>query len=280
MEQQTNHQNIGTIKKQYMVWFFAGGEARNDRFNIFTGSFIRLMKQIMGNDFDFIRGIYFNSNMINVIWTLNNCQRPLKNPYENRFVKVAFNQIISKHQDPDTQLIMVASSTGSTIAAQTACFLAEQNREKHYFRKPVHLGLGACLISRESDLFNRLLDYQKEGHLGTIVFDELQDEDDNIRDTGGTTSREAYSNAFGLMFPFFSKKFSGPSFLNTNPEKGHVHRKRSKTVRKALDYIDILFIKHKLAGDLYRQKAIAVVEEEFAKLNPGKPAANIPGQQV
>jgi hypothetical protein len=29
------------FKNRYMVWFFAGGETRDNRFNIFTGSFIR-----------------------------------------------------------------------------------------------------------------------------------------------------------------------------------------------------------------------------------------------
>jgi hypothetical protein len=67
------------------------------------------------------------------------------------------------------------------------------------------------------------------------------------------------------MFPFFSKKFKGPSFLNTHPEKGHVHRMRSKTVQKALDYIDIILIKHKLAGTHYMEKAITVIEEENRK---------------
>ncbi len=266
--------------KKYMVWFFAGGETRDDRFNIFTGSFIRLMKQIMGDDFDFIRGIFFNSNMINVIWTLNNCQKPLRNPHKNRFIKAAVRQIISDNHCPDNQVIMVASSTGSTIVAQTACYLAELNRDNRFFKKPIHLGLGSSVISKESDLFKRLLDYQKGGRLGTIVFDDLQDEDDSIRGIGGTTRREAYSNSFGLMFPFFSRKFSGPSFLNTHPEKGHIHRKRSRTVRKALDYINVLLIKHKLAGYQYQQKAIAVVEKESALPDPGKPAAAyFPGQR-
>ena len=263
-----------------MVWFFGGGETRDNRFNIFTGSFIRLMKQIMGDNFDFIRGIYFNSNMINVIWTLNNCQRPLKNPQKNRFINVASGQIFSNGYNRDTQLVLVASSTGSIIAAQTACYLAEQNRDKRYFKKPIHLGLGSCIISRESDLFKKLLDYQNEGSLGIIVLEDLHDEDDNTRGIGGTTRREAYLNAFGVMFPFFSKKFSGPSFLNTHAEKGHIHRKRSKTVRKALDYIDVLLIKHKLAGDQYCLKAKALIEKKSAKGQPEEPAPNILGLQA
>jgi hypothetical protein len=251
---------------KYRVWFFAGGETRNDKFNIFTGSFIRLMKEIMGDDFDFIRSIFYNSNMINVIWTLNNCQRLLKNPQNHRFIKTATDQILSNGYNPDLQLALVASSSGSIIAAQTACYLSELNRENRFFIKPFHLGLGSCAISKESDLFKKLLEYHKKGGIGTFVFDDLHDEDDSSRGTGGSTRREAYSNAFGLMFPFFSKKFSGPSFLNTHPEKGHVHRRRSKTVQKALDYIDVLLIKHKLAGEYYLVRAKEVLAREAAIL--------------
>jgi len=249
-------------RKQYMVWFFAGGEARNNRFNTFTGSFIKLMKEIMENEFDFIRDIYFNLDAINVMWTLNNCQRPLKNPQNKRIIKTASRQIFSNGYNPDIQMVLVSSSTGSVVAAQTACYLAEQNRERAHFRKPIHLGLGSSIISKESELYKKLIDYQEEGIIGNIVFDDLLDKDDNSHGTGGKNRREAWSNAFGLMFPFFSKKFSGPSFLNTHPEKGHVHRKRSKTVRKALDFIDVLLIKHRLAGDNYAEKAETVIRKE------------------
>jgi hypothetical protein len=64
------------------------------------------------------------------------------------------------------------------------------------------------------------------------------------------------------MFPFFSKKFSGPSFLNTHPVKGHLQRRRSKRVRKAFDFVDVLLTKHKLAGDYCFEKARIVIREE------------------
>jgi len=172
-------------------------------------------------------------------------------------------QVFSKGYNPDTQIVLTASSTGSIVAAQTACFLAEQNRERLHFKKAIHLGLGSSIISKNSELFRKLVEYQKEGIVGKIIFDDLLDADDNSHGTGGATRREAWSNAFGLMFPFFSGKFSGPSFLNTHPEKGHVHRKRSKTVQKALDYIDVLLIKHKLAGDKNAERAKEVVSKQF-----------------
>ena len=257
-----NNKDIGTGKGRYMVLFFAGAETRDEKFNIFTGSFIRFMKQILGNDFTLIKGIYYNSPARNVIWALNNAQKPITDHENQKITLAAFRQIINAGLSTETQLIIVSSSSGSVVAAQTACYLAEKNRNKIYFKKPFHLVLGASLISPESDLYKHLVHCQAIGAIGTILHDEVQDEGDSSSGVGGVTRMEAYSNAFGLMFPFFSKKYKRPSFLNTHPEKGHLHRKRSKTVRKALDYIDVILIKHKLAGDHYMEKAIYLLNEE------------------
>jgi hypothetical protein len=67
-------------------------------------------------------------------------------------------------------------------------------------------------------------------------------------------------------FNVFSRKFKGPSFLNTHPQKGHIHRRRSQTVRKALDFIDILLVRHNLAGDYYRERAKEVINQESGKV--------------
>ena len=74
---------------------------------------------------------------------------------------------------------------------------------------------------------------------------------------------EAFRNAFGLMLPFLSVKFRRPSFLNTNRETGHIHRRRSQTIQKAIDYINIILIKNKLAGVYYMEKALEVIKEEI-----------------
>jgi hypothetical protein len=249
------------IGDKYMVWFFAGGETRDNRFNIFTGSLIRLMKQILEDNFEFIRGIYYNTKMMNVIWALNNAQKPIRDPGKQKITSAAFNQIISAGSTPDTQLVIISSSTGSIAAAQTACYIAEKNRNKIYLKKPFHLVLGASMVSPDSDLFKQLILFQKEGIIGTIIHDEIQDEGDNTAGVGGLTVREAYRNAFGLIFPFLSRKYSGPSFLNAHPENGHIHRKRSMSVRKAIDYINIILVKHKLAGEHYSQIAEKTMQD-------------------
>jgi hypothetical protein len=174
----------------------------------------------------------------------------------------AFDQIVEAGLAPDTQLIITSSSSGSIVAAQTACFMAKKNKDNIYFKKPFHLVLGSSMISPRSELFIQLLSYQKEGTIGTIIHNEIQDEGDNSTGVGGISRMEAYSNAFGILFPFLSGKFKGPSFLNTNHETGHIHRKRSKTVQKAIDYINIILIKNRLAGEYYMEKAAAVLKCE------------------
>jgi hypothetical protein len=251
---QINNVSIN-IKDKYKVWFFAGGETGDNKFNVFTGSFIRLMKQILEDDFDFIRGIYFKTAMMNVIWALNNAQKPVPDPENQKITASAFRQITTEGLSPDTQLIIVSSSSGSVVAAQTACFLAQKNMNNIYFRKPFHVVLGASMVSPRSDLYMKLLHYQNEGIIGTIIHEEVQDEGDTAAGVGGTTRGEAYRNAFGLMIPVLSRSFHGPSFLNTHPEKGHIHRKRSMTVQKAIDYINIILIRNQLAGEHYKDIA-------------------------
>lgn len=243
-------------QEKYAVWFFAGGETRNDKFNIFTGSFIKLMQQILKDDFHFIKGIYFRTPVMNVIWALNNGQFPLSDPGESRIIRAAYEQIVSSYTF-DYQIIIVSSSFGSIVAAQTACFLAENNIFRN---KPIHIVLGSSMISSESELFKRLVLYQATGKIGIIIHDEIQDEGDTVVGMCGKTRGEAYRNALGLVFPLISGKYKNPSFLNTHPERGHVHRKRSKSIQKALDYIDIILVRNMLAGDHYRARAIELLE--------------------
>jgi len=250
---------------KYKVWFFAGGETRDDKFNVFTGSFIQLMKKILKDDFEFIKGIYFKYPMMNVFWALNNSQKPIANHDDNKIFMTAFSQIVNAGLSPETQLIITSSSSGSVVAAQTACYLAQKNMNNIYFKKPFHLVLGASMISSKSALYKQLLQYQKGGIIGVILHDEVQDEGDSSAGVGGTSRLEAYKNAFGLMIPSLSRKFSGPSFMDTNPQTGHIHRRRSQTVQKAIDYIDIILIRNKLAGEYYKTLAETTLGNQLGK---------------
>ncbi len=249
-------------KTDYKVYFFAGGEAGNNRFNIFTGSYIRLMDQIMGDRFEIMKGIHFTSPAKNVLWALSNSQKPLTRPDKNRFLTSAASQIIGNITSPDTQIIITSSSTGSIVAAQTVCFLTSINIKERYFRPPLHLALGTSIISPESELFKQLVYLQNKGEIGVIIHDELQDQGDNTNGAGGTTRIEAYRNAAGLLLPGFSGKYSGPSFLNSHPVNGHLHRKRAQTVQKALDYINVIMVQYQLAGEQYSEKAKRIMNSE------------------
>jgi hypothetical protein len=247
--------------KSYKVWFFAGAETTDNRFNIFTDSYIRLMTRIFETDFKLIRGVYYRNSMLNVIWALNNAQNPIIKPENHKITRTALSQIVNDGLSADTQLIITSSSSGSVIAAQIACYLTEQNRKNLYFNKPLHLVLGASMIATDSPLFRQLIKYQEEGYIGTIIHDAVQDDGDNTVGVGGMSRQEAYRNAFGIMFPFLSSRFSGPSFLNTHPERGHIHRRRSMTFQKATDYVSAVLIKYRIAGDWYMEKAEKVLSE-------------------
>jgi hypothetical protein len=261
-EKSTN-QGLRYIMMNYKIFFFAGAETGQNRFNIFTGSFIRLMTKIFHDDFVLINGINFRLPMMNVFWALNNAQKPVPYPENQKITNGALRQITGTLLSHDTQIIIISSSSGSVMAAQTACWLSEKNRKFEYFTKPFHLVLGASMISPESELYRKLRDFQTAGLIGTILHDEVQDEGDSSVGVGGLSRSEAYRNAFGLMFPFLSRKFKRPSFLNTNPESGHLHRKRSRTVQKAIDYVRIILIDHNLAGEFYKEKAITAIKDDF-----------------
>lgn len=266
MSQESNSGLSDDLRGRYKVWFFAGGESGNNKFNVFTGSFIRLMRQILENDFELVKGIYYRLPVSNVVWALNHSQKPVTNPQGSRIIEAAFQQITHEASLPGTQIVIVSSSSGSVVAAQAACFLAKKHKEKQIFAKPFHIALGATMISKESELFALLLKYQDEGIISKIIYDDLQDEGDSSNGVGSTTRVKAWANAFGLMFPWFSKKYMRPSFLNTNPVRGHLHRRRSQTLRKALDFVEVILVKHNLAGDHYRQRVLSVLEQKAGKI--------------
>jgi hypothetical protein len=257
------YQDYSKLKNNYKVLFFAGGETHDNKFNTFTGSFISLMKEIFKDDFDFIRSVYFRSPMLNVIWALNHAQKPVSLTEKEQKVTTASQQIINACDSPETQLIILSSSSGSVLAAQTACALSFMILNNEISLKPFHLVLGASMISVQSDLYKQLIRFQNEGTIGIIIHDEVQDDGDNSHGVGGTSIPEAYINALRIMVPFLNRKYKGPSFLNTNPDTGHIHRRRSQTVQKALDYIDIILIRNKLAGDFYCDIAKELLASRF-----------------
>lgn len=221
-------------------WFFAGGDFKKGQPNMFTGSFIRIMGEIHGTDFRLVEGIYKKAPLFNVLWALHHAQKPMKNPSNNYVVSSSFRQIVEGLDGRNDELVLVSSSFGSVAAAQTAYYLARETAEKGILRQPFHLALGASLVSRESELFRKLQAYQDKGIIGRIIYDELQDEGDNSTGIGGRTRLSAYLNGLGIVFPWLTLKYKGPSFLNTDPLKGHLHRRRAQTLQKAEDFVRVM----------------------------------------
>jgi hypothetical protein len=224
----------------YQIWFFAGGDYGKGAPNLFTGSFIRLMHEVYNPNFRVVEGIYNRYPFLNVFWALGHAQRQVPGPDQIRLLREAYQQIVSVPESRNSELFLVSSSYGSVVAAQTACYLAREIKKGQIFNLPFHVALGASMISKKSELYRQLLKYQDEGIIGKIIFDELQDEGDNSIGLGGTSRLKAYLHALGICFPFLTWKYSGPSFLNTNPKTGHLHRRRSQTLEKAEDFMRVM----------------------------------------
>ncbi|HBB92911.1 MAG TPA: hypothetical protein DC042_14655 [Bacteroidales bacterium] len=226
--------------KKYQIWFFAGGDHGKGSPNLFTRSFIRLMDDRYGPNFRVVEGIYNRYPFLNVFWALGHAQRQEPRPDKIRLLKEPYQQIVSVMERQDTGLFLISSSYGSVVAAQTACYLAREIKSGKLISLPFHVALGASMISKKSELYKQLMQYQADGIIAKIVFDELQDEGDNSIGLGGTSRIKAYLHALGICFPFLTWKYSGPSFLNTNPETGHLHRRRAQTLEKAEDFMRIM----------------------------------------
>lgn len=239
----------------HRIFFFAGGDFRQGKKNAFTANFIRYMTETLGRDFTLVEGIYHHQPLMNVLWALNHAQQPEKYPAGNRIIQSSCKQILADPQATVARLALVSSSYGSVVAAQVACQIAEWQLKENRLSGPFDLALGASMVSRESALYRKLLDYQQKEVIGTIIYDALQDDGDNSNGIGGTTRLEGYLNGLGICFPFLTWKFHGPSFLNQHPVSGHLHRVRSHSVQKAKDFLRTILIDYRLGGEEGRRKA-------------------------
>jgi len=234
---------------EHRFFFFAGGEYREGHNNAFTVNFFQYLNDIFGPRFSVIKGIYHPWPMMNVIWALNRAQEPEKFPLQNRIISSSLDQIIADPHTATSQVTLLSSSYGSVVAAQAACYLAEQYQKGNQLSRPFNVALGTSLISNKSGLFLKLKQFEEMGFINCIIYDELQDAGDNSQGIGGRTRFEAYTNSLGISFPFLTRKFNGPSFLNNNPVSGHLHRVRAQSAQKAKDFIGTLLIDYQLGGE-------------------------------
>ena len=250
------------MNMDHRFFFFAGGDFKEGQRNAFTANFILYLSEVLGDRFSIIEGIYHHMPLMNVVWALNRAQEPLKAPLKNRIIASSVNQILTCPHTPDSKLTLVSSSYGSVVAAQAACYLAERELENKQLHQPFNLALGASMVSEQSGLYRKLKHYQQRGVIDKILLKELHDEGDNSNGLGGRTRLEAYSKGLGICFPFLTRKFSGPSFLNTDPVHGHLHRVRSHSIQKARDFIQTIMIDHELGGAENRKKALILLNSK------------------
>jgi hypothetical protein len=249
---------------EHRFFFFAGGDYREGKGNAFTANFIRYQKEILGDRFSLITGIYGTSPVGNVIWALNRAQAPLTDFDKHPLLATSISQIIDDPRIRTSKITLVSSSFGSVVAAQTACKLAELHLHDNIFSHPFDIALGASMIHPESKLYRQLQHYQNAGVIGKVLYDDLQDEGDNSNGMGGLNRMQGYRNGLGICFPFLTTKFKGPSFLNNDPVKGHLHRVRAQSMQKAKDFVKVIFVDHEMAGEDARERAFSILSSSPA----------------
>lgn len=198
------------------------------------------MSERYGEDFRIIQDIYSRYPFLNVVWALTHAQRPVYRAFKNRILTASCKQVLSVAPEENRSIYIVSSSYGSVVAAQTACCLAARIESGIFEPHPLHVALGASMVSKKSKLFKRLSDFHNKGIISNLVYDPLQDEGDNSTGIGGTTRIGAYLRGLGICFPFLSVTYKSPSFLNQHPQKGHLHRKRSQSEEKAVDFMRVM----------------------------------------
>jgi len=227
------------------IWFFAGGTFANGRTNAFTATFIGEAANQYGDRFRVVEGIYHKWSFFNVLWALTWAQRPFRHPERRKYMQKAIKQISFDGETLDssnlsTHAIMIASSYGSVVAAQFGVFLGQMIRNKKTGLKTFDLLLGTTVLSPESDLFKQLVQLRSEGIIRKLLYHEMQDEGDNAAGLAGRNRLTAYLKALGIVFPWLTIRYSGPSFLNQHPQKGHIHQRRAHSTEKAMDFLRVL----------------------------------------
>lgn len=244
------------------VFYFIPGAAyfSNHPPNIFSTTMCSYLCGLLEEDFKVIQEPLSKNSFSNVCWALYYGQYPIRNPERNHKVVVAFNRILSDTLNQPDEITIISSSFGTVLASQLVLQVF-----RHYQYQPsqpkVNLILGASMVCRESPLFRELLKLREEGFISLIVYDELQDEGDNVTGMCGKTRVEAFANALKITFVLDRNHRGQPSILHSHPTKGHIHWKRAQSVKKGRDFVRVILIDHELAGPNVRERAREVLSQ-------------------
>jgi hypothetical protein len=146
-------------------------------------------------------------------------------------------------------LNIMGSSYGSVLTAQVA-FEILSNPKKYGDIKITSITLSASPINQESELYEKLEQFKKDGKLGEIIWDP--NTGDNVTGSAGKSPREGRRNLFKLIF---SKNSIVPVSHPHNVAAGDKQRTYRRMIRKTL-------IEKTTEGDENRKKAEELVNSK------------------
>lgn len=247
---------------QVFYFFPGGGYYGRHSPNAFTHTFCSYMEALLENDFVVVTEPISRITAINVAWALWYGQKPLSRPQKNKKTRLAFERIMSEPHPKSGQINIIASSYGTTLAAQMAIAVADHYSNAGLEQPEINLIFGASMISKKSKLFRKLDELRAEGVIGLIVYDELQDHGDNVTGMCGSSRPQGIMNAWNIAFVMGGNYKGQPSILNNHPFEGHIHLQRAQSAEKGKDFVRIILVDYALAGPHIRNNTIKVLTGE------------------
>jgi len=229
--------------------------------NAFTRTYCGCMNELFGEDFTIIDKPVSKASISNVAWALSKGQKPMRKPERNKKTVIAFRSIIEALHNQTTDITIVSSSFGTALTAQVGITLADYFSQTADNQPEINLILGASMVSKESQLYQKLEELRKEGIITNIIYDELQDEGDSVTGMCGRSRVGAFARGLRMSFVIFGKYKGQPSILNNNPNTGHLHLQRAQSEEKAENFLVVTLIDYELAGQKTREKAVEMLKK-------------------
>jgi len=247
---------INTLSENTQKFYFfpGGGYYGKHSPNAFTLTFCSYMEALLEDRFVLVSEPLSQHSVNNVAWGLWHGQKPLSNPRKNKKIRLAFDRIMSDTKGYD-QINIISSSFGTALAAQLAIELVNYYKNAELLQPEINFVLGASMISKESLLFRELKKFQAKGLIKYVIYDELQDADDNVTGICGKSRLAAFYKALNATMVFGGNYMGQPSILNNHPNKGHIHLQRAQSTEKGKDFVRVTLIDYELAGPRVKARA-------------------------
>jgi len=251
-----NNPIVNIDKDGKKVYFFPGLKYDPNNLKKFTKTFIRVMSGALGKkDFSTVTVGHRNVPQ-NLQWQADHGSIPISNLKDDKVLRKSVKFVTDDFHkcNQGEPLNLVGSSYGSVVAAQTALYIAK-NRDnlKISSETEISVTLITSAVSKTSPLYKALINAGV-----TVIYDEVQDEGDNVTGIAGNTPEEGAQNTVGITLPWLSKKYSGPSILSDE----HIHNQRADDPEKAYNAIDVMLSDNELEGQTASDHATLEIFED------------------